>query len=141
MDTAFCTLNRTEYTGPQFAALPDAQRAQYRRYLVCVKCETTAYFRKEAKSGQGPCFGARPHANCPLATPESVRGVGGGGEQDILHNPGTRIVIDEAQGGGPVVNGEPGGRGEQEAAVDGSLGQALVRTPFRIVDFVLCSKI
>lgn len=111
MDTAFCTLNRTEYTGPQFAALPDAQRAQYRRYLVCVKCETTAYFRKEAKSGQGPCFGARPHTNCPLATPESVRGIGGGGEQDILHNPGTRIVIDEAQGGGPVVNGEPGGRG------------------------------
>lgn len=110
MDTAYCTFNSTEYTGPEFAALSDMQRTQYRRHLVCVKCKTTAYFRKEAKSGQGPCFGARPHASCPLATPESVRGVGSGGEQDILYNPGTRIVIDEAQGGGPIVNGEPGGK-------------------------------
>ncbi len=110
MDTAFCTLNRVAYTGPQFAALPDAQRSLYRRHLVCVKCETTAYFRKEAKSGQGPCFGARPHTDCPLATVESVRGAAGGGEQDILHNPGTRIVIDEAQGAGTIVNGEPGGK-------------------------------
>ncbi len=111
MDSALCTANNTQYTGADFAALPDADRATFRRHLVCVVCKTAAYFRKEAKSGQGPCFGARPHVNCVLATVESSRGLGGNNEEDILHNPGTHIVIDEAQGAGQFVNGDPGNPG------------------------------
>jgi hypothetical protein len=104
MDSARCTVNNTDYTGVSFAALPEAERSNYRRHLICVACGTAAYFRKEAKSGQGPCFGARPHSNCTLATLESGRGLGGQTEEDILHNPGTRIVVDEAQGAAPIVN-------------------------------------
>lgn len=116
MDSAFCTANNTAYTGADFAALSDAERAHFRRHLVCVVCATTAYFRKEAKSGQGPCFGARPHANCVLATVESTRGMGGNNEEDILHNLGTHIVIDEAQGAAANVNGDPGDPGGAGAA-------------------------
>lgn len=111
MDSALCTVNNTAYTGADFAALPDTDRSHFRRHLVCVVCATTAYFRKEAKSGQGPCFGARPHVNCPLATVESSRGMGGNTEEDILHNPGTRIVVDEAQGGNATVHVDPGAPG------------------------------
>ncbi|WP_409281473.1 hypothetical protein [Pseudomonas defluvii] len=104
MDSALCLANGKQYTGPEFAGLNEALRNDLRRQLVCVECRTPAYFRKESKSGQGPCFGARPHTGCVLATPESARGIGAGTEEDILHNPGTHIVIDAAQGAHENVN-------------------------------------
>ncbi|MBJ2247788.1 hypothetical protein [Pseudomonas haemolytica] len=132
MDSARCTVNNTDYTGVGFAALPEAERADYRRHLVCVMCGTKAYFRKEASSGQGPCFGARPHANCVLATVESARGMGGNNEENALHNPGTRIVLDEAQGAAEIVNGDPGepggaGAGGRRFTGDGGRPNAVSR--------------
>lgn len=127
MDSAFCMLSGRDYTGPEFAALSDNDRSTYRRHLVCTACKTPAYFRKEAKSGQGPCFGARPHTNCSLATPETARGIGGGGEeQEIVNNPGTHIVIDTVQGGSGVPNTLPSdgtGSGSRGGRFTGSGGQ------------------
>lgn len=109
MDIARCTLDGNEYSAVKFSKLSANERAHKRRHLVCVKCGTKALFVREAKSGQGPHFRARPHLNCDLAAPESERGEGGGDDKDMLRNPGDHIVLDLNFGSTQEVNGEPSG--------------------------------
>ncbi len=66
-----------------------------RRNLICIGCENIAFFRVKSRSGQAACFGARPHtSDCSYASPETERDEYGGGDEDIINNPGKRIVID-----------------------------------------------
>lgn len=110
MDVARCTLDGEKYYATVFAKLPTVDLQKKRRHLVCFECGWPAYFKKESVSGQGACFGARPHrSGCDMAAPESERGDGGGDEQDILRNAGNHIVLDLDFGGAPNVHGVPGG--------------------------------
>ncbi|KPW97463.1 Uncharacterized protein ALO75_01190 [Pseudomonas syringae pv. coryli] len=126
MDIARCTVDGAEYPAVKFAKLPPSELANKRRHLVCIKCGTRAIFVKESRSGQGPHFRARPHLNCTFATPESERGEGGGDDQDMLRNPGDRIVLDLRYGaaenvnGDPVLNGAGGGSGGRYVGLGGS---------------------
>lgn len=71
MDFAICTLDNKKYTISDFEKLEPSELAQKRRFLEC-KCGGPAFFRKASKSGQGACFGARPHKEgCDLASPDS----------------------------------------------------------------------
>lgn len=95
MDVARCTLDGLTYQAVRFAALPLDELLRKRRFLVCSKCGHAAYFKKASCSGQAACFGARPHKSCSLAASEyGVNNNGLGDDQDILNNPGQRIVID-----------------------------------------------
>lgn len=68
MDTARCTIDGRTYTALEFSALGEPTISELRYDLVCVGCGHKGYFRKAASSGQGPCFGANPHADtCELA--------------------------------------------------------------------------
>lgn len=113
MDVARCTIDDVKYYAAVFAKLPAAELQLKRRHLVCFECGWPAYFKKEAVSGQGACFGARPHkAGCGMTAPEANRSEGGGDEQDILHNAGNHIVLDLNFGAAVTVNGNPGAEGE-----------------------------
>lgn len=71
MDIAKCTINNKTYTVKEFESLEPLELAQKRRFLEC-KCGGPAFFRKASRSGQGACFGARPHKEgCDLASPDS----------------------------------------------------------------------
>lgn len=96
MDTALCTDDGITYTAVDFSALPPTELACKRRALQCTECCGPAFFRKASRNGQAACFGARPHAdNCALAAPEyDLEDDGTGNDQDELHNPGERIVVD-----------------------------------------------
>lgn len=95
MDTAYCKLDQESYHIMTFAQLPDDEIQEKRRHLACLECGWQAYFKRAATSGQGACFGARPHApNCSLAAPISDRGPGSRETRDILRNPMDHIVID-----------------------------------------------
>ncbi|HBN8568352.1 hypothetical protein ISF08_19050 [Pseudomonas aeruginosa] len=107
MDVAKCTLDGDEYSAVKFAKLPPSEIAIKRRHLICIRCSTRAIFVKEARSGQGPHFRARPHVNCALAAPESEQGEGGGEDKDMLRNPGDHIVLDLRYGAAEQVNGDP----------------------------------
>ena len=107
MDVAKCTLDGSEYSAVKFAKLPPPEIAIKRRHLICIRCSTRAIFVKEARSGQGPHFRARPHVNCPLAAPESEQGEGGGEDKDMLRNPGDHIILDLRYGAAELVNGDP----------------------------------
>lgn len=71
MDLARCTLDNKLYKISEFEKLESSELAQKRRFLEC-KCGGPAFFRKASRSGQGACFGARPHKEgCDLASPDS----------------------------------------------------------------------
>lgn len=118
MDVARCTLNNHDYDIPTFEALSDHQIGHYRRFLVCPECSGPGFYRRESRSGQAACFGARPHtARCSMAAAEARRGGGLGPGQDELINRGDRIEVDFDYGAHPIVNplpdepANPGGRG------------------------------
>lgn len=96
MDNARCLDDGVVYTAYRFSKLPIGELSQKRRSLECVECHGPAFFRKKSTSGQAPCFGARPHQpTCSMAAMDSDPQVGsGGGEQDILENEGSRIIVD-----------------------------------------------
>lgn len=95
MDTAYCKLDQKPYHIMTFAQLSDDEIQKKRRHLACPECGWQAYFKRAATSGQGACFGARPHApDCSLAAPVSDRGPGSSEVRDILRNPMDHIVID-----------------------------------------------
>jgi len=104
MDAARCTLDNAVYQAVRFAALPPNELSKKRRFLVCPECNGPAFFRKASRSGQAACFGARPHEDgCTLAASEYERNdTGLGDDQDILENPGQRIVIDFNFGAQPA---------------------------------------
>jgi hypothetical protein len=96
MDAARCTLDDVVYQSMRFAALPPNELARKRIFLVCPECRGPAFFRKASCSGQAACFGARPHEEgCRLAASEYEQNdIGTGDDQDVLENPGQRIVLD-----------------------------------------------
>lgn len=96
MDAARCTLDDEVYQAVFFAALPPNELARKRKFLVCQECRDPAFFRKASRSGQVACFGARPHKEgCTLAASEyEQNNIGPGDDQDILENPGQRIILD-----------------------------------------------
>lgn len=96
MDAARCTLDDVVYQAVRFATLSPADLSRKRRFLVCPECRGPAYFKKASRSGQAACFGARPHEDgCTLAAVEYEQNdIGPGDDQDILQNPGQRIVLD-----------------------------------------------
>lgn len=109
MDVAHCTADGRNYSAISFEALADHLIEFYRRQLVCPECRGPAFFRKESRSGQAACFGARPHAqNCSLAAVDSTSGAGGGPDREERINHGERIEIDFNYGGSPIVHVEPG---------------------------------
>lgn len=71
MDIVKCTLDNKTYTVKDFEKLDSSELAKKRRFLEC-KCGGPAFFRKASRSGQGACFGARPHKEgCDLASPDN----------------------------------------------------------------------
>lgn len=96
MDAARCILDDVVYQAVRFAGLPPNEFSRKRRFLVCSECGGPAFFRKASRSGQAACFGARPHEDsCTLAAPEYEHNDEGlGDDQNILENPGQRIVVD-----------------------------------------------
>ena len=87
MDIAKCSLNERVYTAVVFSALPSSELSNKRRYLVCTECQSNAFFRKASRSGQGACFGARPHIEgCSFASPETQTTEIEVGDEDIIHN-------------------------------------------------------
>lgn len=119
MDAARCTLDDVVYQAVRFAALPPNELARNRRFLICPECRGPAFFRKASRSGQAACFGARPHEEgCALAASEYEQNdIGPGDDQDILENPGQRIILDFNFGApndrhnDPDAVPNPGGRG------------------------------
>ncbi|UFH50296.1 hypothetical protein [Pseudomonas sp. KNUC1026] len=99
MDTARCTEDDVRYLASHFALLPAAELERKRRALVCDSCGAEAYFRKASASGQGACFGARPHGLlCQATAIGAVKGNANPEEQDILDNPGDVIELDLCYG-------------------------------------------
>lgn len=119
MDAARCTLDDVIYQAVRFAALPPIELARKRRFLACPECRGPAFFRKASRSGQAACFGARPHKEgCTLAASEYEQNdIGPGDDQDVLENPGQRIILDFNFGAAddrhndPDAPVDPGGRG------------------------------
>lgn len=108
MDVARCTIDNHSYDIPTFESLSDQQIGRFRRHLVCPECGGPGFYRRESRSGQAACFGARPHEqNCPLAAAEPRRGGALGGGQDELINRGERIEVDFDYGAHPPVNPDP----------------------------------
>jgi len=96
MYIAKCTEDGVSYAAVDFSRLPHDEIARKRRFLVCLGCGGPAYFMKASKSGRSACFGARPHAEgCDEAAPKYETDPDGRGEdQEQLHNPAERIVVD-----------------------------------------------
>lgn len=119
MDAALCTIDDVIYQATHFANLPPNELARKRRFLVCPECSGPAFFRKASRSGQAACFGARPHEEgCTLAAAEYEQNDNGpGDDQDILENPGQRIILDLNFGASNDSHNDtdampnPGGRG------------------------------
>lgn len=108
MDTAYCTLDGHTYHVTSFSQLSASDMQAKRRHLICPECRWQAYFKRAATSGQGACFGARPHSpNCGLTAPVSLRGPGSDETQDILHNSMDHIVIDLNYGAHETIHGDP----------------------------------
>ncbi|MCL7931680.1 hypothetical protein [Halomonas llamarensis] len=139
MDTAYCKLDGVTYYIASFASLPQREIQEKRRHLLCPdpKCGWQAYFKRAASSGQGACFGARPHApNCSLAAPISESGPGSNETKDILRNPMDHIVIDTAFGahGSLHIDGEdeaPGAPRGGRFTGDGPRGPAKMNRRLR----------
>lgn len=107
MDIAKCTLDGRTYNAVVFAELSADEMSEKRRNLICTECEKEAFFRKESRSGQAACFGARPHKeDCTFASVETQHVDYEGGDEDRIKNPGQRIVIDLNYGASPTHNVE-----------------------------------
>jgi hypothetical protein len=96
MDIARCTQDDVVYQAITFAGLSSTNFVTKKRFLICSECGGPAFFRKASCSGQAACFGARPHEEgCSLkATEYEKNDEGQGDDQDILENPGQRIVVE-----------------------------------------------
>lgn len=107
MDIARCLLDGKIYEAHVFSQLPWEERETKRQELICPNddCRGTAYFRREARTGQAACFGARHVDNCNMAAAEPTRLQGAeGNEENHLFNPGDRLEIDLAYGAYERVN-------------------------------------
>lgn len=94
MDLAKCLLDKQVYNAWEFSKLSDLNKK--RKYLVCNECNNPAYFKKQSKSGQAACFGARPHKdNCSLISQDSDSSIGTlDNTEKKLVNSGEEIQID-----------------------------------------------
>lgn len=105
MDYAKCTLDNIQYKVSDFEKLDAHELSKKRRFLVC-KCGGPAFFRKASKSGQGACFGARPHKDdCNLSSPEneSVNGKLTPEEKEFI-NSGDEIKLDLQYGSSKAIH-------------------------------------
>lgn len=95
MDFAICSIDNKKYKVTDFAKLESSELAYKRRFLKC-KCGGPAFFRKASISGQGACFGARPHEKgCDLSSPENENSGGSlTTEEKEYINSGKEIVLD-----------------------------------------------
>lgn len=96
MDIARCLIDGEIYQAHVFSQLPLGEREAKRQELICPNddCKGPAFFRREARTGQAACFGARHVDGCNMAAAEPVRLQGAeGDEEDYLFNPGDRLEI------------------------------------------------
>ncbi|WP_124528976.1 hypothetical protein [Pseudomonas sp. KBW05] len=108
MDVARCIADGNTYTAHNFEQLGDSRIEGFRRLLVCVQCGAPAFFRKESRSGQAACFGARPHIpGCEFAAAEGRRRGNPGNDQEEQINLGERIEIDFGYGAQEIVHPTP----------------------------------
>jgi len=117
VDIARCLLDGKIYQAHVFSQLPEVERETKRQELICPNddCMGAAFFRREARTGQAACFGARHADDCDMAAADPVRLQGAeGDEEDYLFNPGDRLEIDLGYGAHVRVNVEAaeGGDGE-----------------------------
>lgn len=105
MDVAKCIENDRDYTAHEFSRLPSSTVERMRRLLVCSGCGNQAFFRKASVSGQAACFGARPHEEgCDFQSVDHTHSEDESTqEQDLLENPGNRVVVDFLFGATEVV--------------------------------------
>lgn len=109
MDIARCLVDDQIYVALAFSQLPWDRREAMRQELICPNddCKGPAFFRRESRSGQAACFGARHVDGCNMAAAEPVRLQGAeGDEADRLLNPGDRLEIDLGYGAHERVNVE-----------------------------------
>lgn len=109
MDIARCLLDGKIYQAHIFSQLAFGERETKRQELICPNddCKGPAFFRREARTGQAACFGARHVDGCDMAAAEPMRLQGAeGDEEDFLFNPGDRIEIDLGYGAHERVNVE-----------------------------------
>lgn len=108
MDIALCLADGKNYSAKSFEDLGDHIISSYRRQLVCPECRGPAFYRKESKSGQAACFGARPHGkDCDLAAAEAKQGGGLGPDKEERINYGERIEVDFNFGAHAVEHANP----------------------------------
>lgn len=108
MDVARCTADGITYTIQLFESRGESFISEFRRLLVCPECSGPAFYRRESTSGQGACFGARPHhLQCTLGAAEAKRGgTIGPNEHEIIHQ-SEKIVVDFAFGAHEFVHPDP----------------------------------
>lgn len=109
MDIARCLLDGEIYPAHVFSQLPFGERETKRQELICPNddCKGPAFFRREARTGQAACFGARHVDGCNMAAAEPIRLQGAeGDEEDYFFNPGDRLEIDLGYGAHVRVNVE-----------------------------------
>lgn len=109
MDIARCLLDGKIYQAHVFSQLLFDERETKRQELICPNddCKGPAFFRRQARTGQAACFGARHVDGCNMAAAEPVRLQGAeGDEEDYFFNPGDRLEIDLGYGAHMRVNVE-----------------------------------
>lgn len=118
MDIARCLVDDKIYEAHVFSRLPFGERETKRQELICPNddCKGPAFFRREARTGQAACFGARHVDGCGMAAAEPLRLQGAeGGEEDLLFNPGDRLELDLGYGAHVRVNVEAAEGGDAES--------------------------
>ncbi|API86667.1 hypothetical protein [Francisella uliginis] len=94
MDLAKCVLDNKIYNAKDFAKVDGFEEKS--KNLICLECGHTAFFRRPSISGQGACFGSRPHGvGCKLGASSSEKLLGHleESEKEII-NSGDRIKVD-----------------------------------------------
>ena len=141
MDIARCLIDGEIYQAHVFSQLPLGEREAKRQELICPNddCKGPAFFRREARTGQAACFGARHVDGCNMAAAEPVRLQGAeGDEEDYLFNPGDRLEIDLGYGAHVRVNVQMGRMRKGVGAQQGTLGMELAQMPSSGKDFSHC---
>ena len=107
MNIARCLQDGNIYEAHGFSQLPLEEREAKRQELICPNddCKGPAFYRRESRSGQAACFGARHVDGCDMAAAEAAHMQGTGGEEENhLLNPGDRLEIDLGYGAHTRIN-------------------------------------
>jgi phage/plasmid primase-like uncharacterized protein len=97
MQHATYTLDNSQQTPQQFAALSPQELAQRRNHLACPGCSGHTFFRSETRDGRAPCFCGHHQDGCEYAAVQSVaKNSGQRSNRDTWSPHGQRIVVDLA---------------------------------------------